>query len=159
MRRTVSPAHMGFQKRSQSPRWTRHVQAIAALERCRCARRLKACRRQNEMSTTLQNCRYCRESFTPKPGKPGYVDECPECLHAKTHAEPPVDVVSRLMEHSPEARRALKALRRSFLSMGISESKVDDRIAWMLTTDFPDSSSGIAEIIKARRKLESETQI
>jgi len=29
-------------------------------------------------------CRYCAETFTPLPGKPGYIDECPECLHEKT---------------------------------------------------------------------------
>ena len=34
-------------------------------------------------------CRHCREPFNPKPGKPGYVDECPECLVAKIMAAEP----------------------------------------------------------------------
>jgi hypothetical protein len=29
-------------------------------------------------------CKYCAETFTPLPGKPGYINECPECLHEKT---------------------------------------------------------------------------
>jgi len=100
------------------------------------------------------NCRHCGEPFIPMPGKPGYVDECPECLHAKTHAKPPSDVVARIKKHSPEARRAIKAFRQSLLAMGISESKVDDRMAWLLTTDFPESPSEMKEMMRVRKKLE-----
>jgi hypothetical protein len=28
-------------------------------------------------------CRHCGESFIPQVGKPGYVDECPECRRAR----------------------------------------------------------------------------
>ena len=34
-----------------------------------------------------QTCRHCGESFEPRPGKPGYVDECPSCLFEKTALE------------------------------------------------------------------------
>ena len=30
-----------------------------------------------------QVCRYCQKEFVPEPGKPGYIDECPECLNAQ----------------------------------------------------------------------------
>ena len=42
--------------------------------------------------------------FTPKPNKPGYVDECPECLYKTTapkipsHLEREVRMVEREME-------------------------------------------------------------
>ena len=26
-------------------------------------------------------CRYCEKPFKPLPNKPGYIDECPACLH------------------------------------------------------------------------------
>jgi hypothetical protein len=31
-------------------------------------------------------CRYCKEEFVPAPGKPGYIDECPDCLREKIEA-------------------------------------------------------------------------
>lgn len=34
------------------------------------------------MAHTLYECRHCGEFFVPLPGKPGYIDECPECLVA-----------------------------------------------------------------------------
>jgi hypothetical protein len=83
----------------------------------------------------MVNCRYCGESFAPQPGKPGYIDECPACLHAKTHPRPPVDVVVQLMQRSDEARKAIEALRRSLLKIGIAESEVDERLEWLLTVD------------------------
>jgi hypothetical protein len=35
------------------------------------------------MAGKLCVCRHCGEAFIPQPGKPGYIDECPECLVAK----------------------------------------------------------------------------
>ena len=29
-------------------------------------------------------CRYCGQSFAPQRGKPGYIDECPDCLYERT---------------------------------------------------------------------------
>ena len=31
-------------------------------------------------------CRYCGEAFSPPVGKPGYIDECPDCLFEKRAA-------------------------------------------------------------------------
>ena len=41
------------------------------------------------MAQKAYGCRHCRESFIPKPNKPGYIDECPECLVAKAMAANP----------------------------------------------------------------------
>jgi len=78
------------------------------------------------------SCRYCGEPFVPKPGKPGFVDECPECLYAKTAPTIPPEkqFVARLRESSSESKKALKAFRRSLLQVsGIDESNVDKIIA------------------------------
>jgi hypothetical protein len=41
------------------------------------------------MAGKVYVCRHCKESFIPYPQKPGYIDECPECLIAKAmEAEP-----------------------------------------------------------------------
>jgi hypothetical protein len=32
-------------------------------------------------------CRHCGKSFIPKPGKPGYIDECPECVSERYEAK------------------------------------------------------------------------
>lgn len=41
------------------------------------------------MASKVHECRHCGESFIPQPHKPGYIDECPECLVAKAfEAEP-----------------------------------------------------------------------
>jgi len=34
-----------------------------------------------------QVCRYCGERFQLAPNKPGYVDECTDCLYEKTASE------------------------------------------------------------------------
>ena len=79
------------------------------------------------------NCRFCGEPFVPTPAvKPGYVDECPECFYARTHPTPAVDVISRMERGSAEQRRALDALRRDLVRMGIKQSDVDDRITKMM---------------------------
>jgi hypothetical protein len=36
-----------------------------------------------------RTCRYCGEEFVPLPNKPGFVDECVECLVAKAMAAQP----------------------------------------------------------------------
>jgi hypothetical protein len=73
-------------------------------------------------------CRYCGESFDPKPGKPGYINECPNCLYAKTAPQIPHEqqVLVGLVGHSKEARKAIKMLRRDLLKLaGIAEADVD----------------------------------
>jgi hypothetical protein len=41
------------------------------------------------MGFSAHECRHCGESFIPLPGKPGYIDECPECLVAQVMAAQP----------------------------------------------------------------------
>jgi hypothetical protein len=58
-------------------------------------------------------CRYCAEMFTPLAGKPGYIDECPACLHERTapqRAEPFSADSARRRKLRNEAHRALAAL-------------------------------------------------
>jgi hypothetical protein len=74
-------------------------------------------------------CRYCDTAFVPRSGKPGYIDECPECLHEKTHPKPPPDLVSRFMARNPERVKIVKDLRKSLVKIGLDESRVDDVIA------------------------------
>ena len=84
----------------------------------------------------LKTCRYCEESFILLPGKPGYADECPTCLHEKTHPVPPVDFLAKFLTLYPERRRHFKNLRSSLLELGIAESEVDGVI-----TDFLNRST------------------
>jgi hypothetical protein len=72
-------------------------------------------------------CRYCHESFVPKAGKPGYIDECPLCLHEKTHPELPPDAYSSLMKLS-EFRDAIKSFRRALKLNGIEGEEAERRI-------------------------------
>jgi len=84
------------------------------------------------VTSKAYTCRYCETHFVPKPGKPGYVDECPECLHKKTHPEIPPDLLSRYISGDPARAKIVKKLRRDFESIGFEESKVDGLIADVL---------------------------
>jgi len=75
------------------------------------------------------NCRYCQKAFIPQRGKPGYIDECPNCLHDKTRVAAPVDFVARFLARYPKRRRAFTGLRKALISIGIDEAEVDDVIA------------------------------
>jgi DNA-directed RNA polymerase subunit RPC12/RpoP len=88
------------------------------------------------MALKSYKCRFCGEPFVPTPSaKPGYIDECPECFHARTHPTSPVDVISKLERGSRDGRRALNSLRRYLIGKGIRESEVDERIAKALNAD------------------------
>jgi hypothetical protein len=76
-----------------------------------------------------KSCKHCGESFTLLPGKPGYSNECPECLHEKTRPHVPADVVATFLKHYPKQRRYLDAARNNFLKLGIDAATVDDFIA------------------------------
>jgi len=85
-------------------------------------------------------CRYCGEYFEPRPGKPGYIDECLSCLYAKTAPQIPHEqqVLARIMGHSEESRKAIKALRRSLLKLStISEENVDKVIVELFEESSP----------------------
>ena len=76
-------------------------------------------------------CRYCGDVFTPKLGKPGFVDECPDCLYAKTAPQIPHEqrMLAQLMGESDEARKSIKAFRRALLKLPtVSEESVDKLI-------------------------------
>jgi len=77
----------------------------------------------------LKVCKYCGESFALLPGKPGYANECPDCLHEKTHPKPPVDVVAKFLERHPDRRKHFKNLQKALLQLGVPESQVDGVIA------------------------------
>jgi hypothetical protein len=81
------------------------------------------------MSNLSYTCRYCGESFVPPPEKPGYVDECLDCLHERTRPKIPSDFVSRFAARFPERQKAFAALRKQLLSLGIDESKVFEAMA------------------------------
>jgi hypothetical protein len=82
-------------------------------------------------------CKYCGESFILLPNKPGYANECPECLHEKTRPQPPADVVARFLKQYPERRRHLTALRKYLSQLGLNEAQVEEVV-----------SSGLSRILK-----------
>jgi len=57
------------------------------------------------------NCRYCQTPFIPRPDKPGYVDECPECLHEKAAFRPPPDLIARFTAQYPKRAKHLNGAR------------------------------------------------
>jgi hypothetical protein len=65
-------------------------------------------------------CRYCGELFMLKAGKPGFIDECPECLNERT-APPPL-TRGRKTDNwldTPIGRKWLKRLTRDLIKMGL----------------------------------------
>ncbi|MGB6943316.1 MAG: hypothetical protein WBE37_13020 [Bryobacteraceae bacterium] len=81
------------------------------------------------MAESSHRCRYCGENFIPPPQKPGYVDECPECMHERTRPALPADFESLYMARFPERRKAFVELRKSMLSLGVDEGKVYEILA------------------------------
>jgi len=85
------------------------------------------------MANTV-TCRYCGDQFTPKPGKPGFIDECPECLHDKTTPKtPPIKSIS------PEALERIKLLdktlsfyKRKWIKAGLSQEKIDQNFSTLI---------------------------
>jgi hypothetical protein len=66
-------------------------------------------------------CRYCAERFTPLPGKPGYIDECPECLHQKT--APPTR--APLGAASAKQRKLREEVRRALAALGAPAEEIE----------------------------------
>ena len=77
----------------------------------------------------LQKCRYCEEIFLPQPGKPGYVDECPACLHERTRPKLSEDFYSRFLAKFPERRASFEETRKLLLDLGIDLDRVYEIIA------------------------------
>ena len=68
-------------------------------------------------------CRHCGELFAPVPGKPGYINECPECLFTKSASLNP-KALSRLKDDAEvKLEKELRKLRRTLIGKG-SASKV-----------------------------------
>jgi hypothetical protein len=65
-------------------------------------------------------CRYCAEEFVPLPGKPGYIDECSDCLHEKTAQQLPKPNLN-LVAFDKQRNK----LRRSLKRIGIADEKID----------------------------------
>lgn len=87
------------------------------------------------MSETVV-CRYCEDVFALQPGKPGYRDECPDCLYERAllAAKPSK---SRMQEHFAAAgltkeqiAKSVARFRRSagklFRAWGWSEEQIQD---------------------------------
>jgi hypothetical protein len=74
-------------------------------------------------------CRYCGVSFIWRPGKPGYVDECPQCLHEKTipkqKREPKFVLTPEAEQRINQLVRATKTFRRQMTKAGFSQEKID----------------------------------
>jgi hypothetical protein len=51
-----------------------------------------------------QTCRHCGNVFTPRPGKPGYIDECYACLAPKpSRMAAPAPIRKPRRPQTPEA--------------------------------------------------------
>jgi hypothetical protein len=89
---------------------------------------------------TSKKCRYCQEEFVPQPGKPGFIDECPECLHKKTAFKPPPDLFARFEALHPERAKHLKSARKSLANLSATETDIEQFLADVIrrTTDLAD---------------------
>jgi hypothetical protein len=57
-----------------------------------------------------------------EPGKPGYVDECPACLHERTHPPVPKNFEERYLERFPNERKAFRDTKKyMMMKLGLSE--------------------------------------
>jgi hypothetical protein len=69
-----------------------------------------------------QTCRYCGEDFISQPRKPGYVNECPACLHERTHPPVPKNFEQRYLERFPNERKAFRDAKKYMMTkVGLSE--------------------------------------
>jgi hypothetical protein len=68
-----------------------------------------------------QTCRHCGEDFVSQPGKPGYVNECPACLHELTHPPVPKNFEKRYLERFPNERKAFQDTKKYMMKLGLSE--------------------------------------
>ena len=83
-----------------------------------------------------QICRYCKEPFDLKPGKPGYADECPVCLHekttpktVKTRSVTPEELADREKIYRRYNRLSRKVLAQ--FNPSLSKERLDEQAAKM----------------------------
>ncbi len=74
-------------------------------------------------------CRHCEKRFIPQHGKPGYRNECPECLYEKTRPKVQADFSQKFLARFPERLKAFAESRKVLASLGLSESDIDDILA------------------------------
>ncbi len=79
-----------------------------SLESYRKKQQMKATASTTSLSETNSQelkCRHCGEPFVPKRGKPGYVDECPACVHTRSYPGPvqPVGVSHNITDEKLDA--------------------------------------------------------
>jgi hypothetical protein len=74
-----------------------------------------------------EKCRHCGEHFIPRTGKPGFIDECPECLTERI--APPPMAAARIKNwiETAEGKRWLKRFTRNFVRLGFSKEVAEDR--------------------------------
>jgi hypothetical protein len=77
-------------------------------------------------------CRHCGEEFTPSPGKPGYIDECPECLVARSFPS-----VQR-SDKRPSERKGKSKLQKAFEKAGHPEDRAREWATELEAIDWSD---------------------
>ena len=81
-------------------------------------------------------CRYCGEQFAEKVGKPGFIDECPTCLHEKTTPKvpgrPAVELTPEGAERVKQFEQAVRSIRRQLAKLGHSPDKIDRLIRYLI---------------------------
>jgi hypothetical protein len=97
------------------------------------------------MATRQENCRHCGQSFVPMQGKPGYVDECPECLYSKS-APLVIPLLPALMTPEELARveaidQALKSARAASKKKKLSKDEIQSRMSRIVAALMPDTDS------------------
>lgn len=93
-----------------------------------------------------QICRYCKEPFDLKPGKPGYADECPACLHERTNPKtsPVREVAPEVMERARERAKIIdrmhRSLRRELAKIGPprSDEQLDAQVTALIESVMTD---------------------
>jgi hypothetical protein len=75
-------------------------------------------------------CRYCGERFVPKLNKPGFVDECPECLHEKTAAATPrrKTVSPAALDRVKQLDQLVRSFKRVWARKGLTKEQVDAKV-------------------------------
>lgn len=75
-------------------------------------------------------CRHCGKPFVPLPGKPGYINECPDCLYEKTVPFEPKGLAQRDAEQAKRTEDALVRWRRTLqLRHGLSKEQANQLLA------------------------------
>lgn len=60
-------------------------------------------------------CRHCGESFSPTPGKPGFINECPECLFAKAAPLSPKGLAGLNDATEQRLEKEIRSLKRKLI--------------------------------------------